>query len=99
MDKKNKIAIDLLQNSERNFQKMLHLTANENVISNTCRSAENSPLSSRYLLGGLNNPEASDDAEGKGFSLNGMKSVRSLLLMADTAVKKIFHAKYADFFR
>ncbi|MBI2414522.1 hypothetical protein HYV31_01590 [candidate division WWE3 bacterium] len=81
----NNIEKDIVRNDS-----FIHLTANENRISNTARRFIGSSISDRYYFGGGNNNAI---AEAGAFMGLGFKSVEELLNLATEAAKEMLFAK------
>ena len=89
-----------LQNEEKRNTATLHMTANENVMSNTASSFLSSNLSYRYYS---DTYEKEDNlAEAKYYAVGqamyrGLPSVYEFELLARGEANKMFHANFSDF--
>jgi len=79
------VSFDLVRNNN-----LLHLTANENQMSDTARSFLGSKLSERYYFGGGDEQSTVDFGHLVGLGLPGCAD---LINSAEEAAKKMLHAK------
>ncbi len=83
----NKIMADENRNNE-----FLHLTANENILSDTARYFLGTKIADRYYMGGGNNGMI----DNKPFTALGLKGVEDLVVDAERALKKMLGAKVVN---
>src|SRR3990172_984420 len=81
--------LNKIKESEKRNSEFLHLTANENQMSETARKFLGSKISERYYFGGGNEEEIADFGH---FTALGFKSVEELILAAKEAAKKMLFA-------
>src|ERR1019366_7947652 len=87
-----------VQAEERVSSETLHLTANENVMSDAARDLQRGPLYSRYHLGHVNKKEAAKHgAAFMGLVLKSLPAVHEMERCALRAARQMFGAQYADF--
>jgi glycine hydroxymethyltransferase len=79
---------EIKEDEDRN-NKFLHLTANENQLSETARTFLGSKISERYYFGGGNEMGIADFGHFTGL---GLKSIEDLILAAEDAAKDMLHA-------
>lgn len=80
--------IELIKQEEKRNNTFLHLTANENQMSETARTFMGSKISERYYMGGGEN-EVVDFGH---FTALGLKGVEDLINAAKNAAKDMLHA-------
>jgi len=81
-----------LNNIENKYQNILHLTANENILSPLALRAYNSPLYSRYDMG----PGKDGVVIHGGFAAKGMPEIAELVSTAENAAKKMLSASAVE---
>lgn len=84
--------IDNIKNLERRNNDFLHVTAYENVLSQTAAQFLNSPLSSRYYFGGGTNGLINWDP----FTCLGLPAIESLVNNAEEALCDMLHGSVAN---
>jgi len=87
---------DLVVSEERKSDGILHLTANETLLSPQAQKVLASPLYNRYLLEHVDMREESPSRLG-GFLYRGLDSVNVIERSALEACKVLFGAQYAEF--
>lgn len=87
---------DLVSEEERKSDRILHLTANETVLSPQAQRVLSSSLHSRYLLEHIDMREDSPSRLG-GFLFRGLNYVNLIEKSAAEVCKKLFGAKYVEF--
>lgn len=81
--------LDKIKNEEERNREFLHLTANENQLSNTARMFLGSKISERYFFGGGDENGVVDFGHFTGL---GFKGVDDLITAAKEAAKEMLHA-------
>jgi len=84
--------VRLLKKQELTDKNLLHLTANENQLSNTARNVLLSPLADRYFFGG---GDKGIKQQGE-FYLHGLGEVELIVKAAESALKNMTHANVVN---
>jgi len=85
--------IESLHHLESKNESFLHLTANENIISETAREFLSSKLGGRYYLGGGDN----GIVKSKAIEILGIKEVEELVKLAEKAVNNMLGSSFVSF--
>ena len=81
--------LDNIKKDEERNNNLLHLTANENQMSETARMFLDSKISERYYMGGGNQDEIADFGH---FTAFGLRGIEDLVNVAKEAVKEMLSA-------
>ena len=95
---KFKKTLDYLQQAEKIDKKTIHLTANESVMSSLATKWQTSILSTRYILGDLNERDKKESYFFKdSFLIQGIPALDELEFLVKNSCKKMFHCQESNF--